>query len=124
MTPETEESKKIDHVNNMEVPADDNADNDHFQDVDRQDSLRQKLGNELKQAPWNEGTSEQPFIKLKRLTQTVNPAHEGFWDNQERDIFIRLNEAAKKMEASQPEAKKDAALQNSQVEDQVSPTDA
>ena len=45
-----------------------------------------------------------------------------FWDNQERDIFIRLNKAAKKLEASQPEAKKDAALQNSQVEDQVSPT--
>ena len=51
MTPETEESKKIDHVNNMEVPADVNADKDHFQDVDRQDSLRQKLGNELKTGP-------------------------------------------------------------------------
>ena len=54
MTPETEEPKKIDNVNNMEVPADVNADKDHFKDVDRQDTLRQKLGNELRQAPWNE----------------------------------------------------------------------
>ena len=35
MTPETEEPKKIDHVNNMEVPADVNADKYHFKDVDR-----------------------------------------------------------------------------------------
>ena len=124
MTPEPEESKKIDHVNNMEVPADSNADKDHFQDVDGQDTLRQKLGNELRQVPWNEGTNGQPLKKQLRLTKTVKPAHEEFWDNQERDIFIRLNEAAKKLEASQPEAKKDASLQNSQVEDQVPPTDA
>ena len=43
-TPETEEPRKIDYVNNMEVPADLNADKNHFQDVDRQDTLRQKLG--------------------------------------------------------------------------------
>ena len=122
MTPETKESKKIDHVNNMEVPADANAEKDHFWDFDRQDSLRQKLGSELRQAPWNKGTSEQPLTKVKTLTKTVKPAHEEFWDNQERDIFIRLNEAAKKLEVSQTEAKKDAALQNSQVEDQVSQT--
>ena len=35
MTPETEEPKKVDHVNNMEVPVDLNADKDHFKDVDR-----------------------------------------------------------------------------------------
>ena len=122
MTPETEEFKKIDHVNNMEVPADVNADKDHSQDADRQDLLRQKLGNELKQAPWNEGTSEQPLTKLERLSKTVKPAYEDFWNTSERDIFMRLNEAAKKLEARQPEAKKDGALQNSQVEDHVSPT--
>ena len=86
-------------------------------------TLSQKLGNELREAPWNEGTSGQPLTKLERLTKTVKPAHEEFWNSQERDIFIRLNEAAKKLEASQPEAKKDAALQNSQVKDIVSPID-
>ena len=126
VTPETEEPKKIDHVNNLEVPADVNADKDHFQDVDRQDTLRQKLGNELRQAPWNEGTSEQPMQELKRLMKTVKPAHQEFWDNldKDRDTFLRLNAATKKLEASQHEAKKDAALQNNQVEDQVSPGDA
>ena len=97
MTPETEESKKMDHVNKMEVPADSSADKNHFQDVDRQDSLRQKLGNELRQAPWNEGTSGQPLTKLKRLTKTVKPVQEEFLDDQERNIFIRLNEAAKEV---------------------------
>ena len=52
MTPETEETKKIDHVNNMDVPTDVNADMDHFKDGERQ-----KLGKELGQAPWNENTS-------------------------------------------------------------------
>ena len=123
MTPDAEEFQKTDHVNNMEVTADASADKDHFQDIDRQDTLRQKLGKELREAPWNEDTSGQPLTKLERLSKIVKPAHEDFWNTQERDVFIRLNEVAKKLEDSQPEAKKDAALQNSQVEDQVSPSD-
>ena len=123
MTPDAEEFKKTGHVNNMEVPADANADKDHFQDINRQNTLRQQLGKELSEAPWNEDASGQPLTQLERLSKTVKPAHEDFWNTQERDIFIRLDEAAKKLEDSQPEAKKDAALQNSQVEDQVSPSD-
>ena len=61
----------------MEVPADVNADKDHFKDVDRQNTLRQKLGNELRQAPWNENTSEQPLQELKRLMKTVKPVSPG-----------------------------------------------
>ena len=41
MTPDPEKLKKSDNVNNMEVPADVNADKDHFQDIDRQNTLRQ-----------------------------------------------------------------------------------
>ena len=90
------------------------------------DILRQKLGNELRQAPWNEGTSEQPLQELKRLMKTVKPAHQEFWDNLDKDMdtFLRLNAAAKKLEASQPEAKEDATPQTNLVEDQVSPRDA
>ena len=66
--------------------------------------LRQKYGNELREALWNEDTTGQPLTKLERLTKTVKPAHEEFWNSQKRDLFIRLNEAAKKLEASQPEA--------------------
>ena len=51
MTPDAEEFKKTDHVNNMDVPADANADKDHFQNIDRQNTLMQKLGKELSEAP-------------------------------------------------------------------------
>ena len=113
MTPETEEPKKIDHVNNMEAPADVNADKDHFKDADRQDTLRQKLGKELGQAPWNENTSGQPLQELKRLMKTVKPAHQEFWNNldKDRETFLRLDAVAKKLEASQAEAKEHTALQ-------------
>ena len=123
--PETQEPKKIDHVNTMEVPADVNADKDHFKDVDRQDTLRQKLSNELRQAPWKEDTSGPPLQELKRLMKTVKPAHQEFWDHldKDRETFLRLDAASKKLEASQTEAKKDTAPLTKQVEDQVSPRD-
>ena len=70
MTPDPEEIKKSDHVNNMEAPADANADKDHFQDTDRQNTLRQQLGKELSKAPWNEDTSGQPLTILERISKT------------------------------------------------------
>ena len=51
MTPDPEKLKKSDSVNNMEVPADANADKAHFQDIDRQNTLRQQLSKELNEAP-------------------------------------------------------------------------
>ena len=78
MTPETEETQKIDQDNHMQVPADVNADKDHFKDGYRQDTLRQKLGKELGQAPCKEKTSGQPLQELKRLMKIVKPAHQDF----------------------------------------------
>ena len=66
---------------------------------------------------WNEDASGQALTQLETISKTVKPAHEDFWNTKERDIFIRLNEPAKKLEDSQPEVKKDAALQNSQAKD-------
>ena len=123
MTPDPEKLEKSDHVNNLEVPADANADKDLFQDIDRQNTLRQQLSKELNEAFWNEDTSGQALTQLEKISKTVKPVHEDFWNNRDRDIFIRLNEAAKKLEECQPEVKKDAALQNSQAKDQVSPSD-
>ena len=114
MTPDQEKLKTPDHVNNLEVPADANSDRDFFQDNDRQKTLRQQLNKELSEAPWNEDPSGQALTQLERISKTVKPAHEDFWNTSDRDIFMRLNEAAKKLEDSQPELKKDAALQNSQ----------
>ena len=123
MTPDTEKLKKPDHDNNLEVPADANADRDFFQDIDRQNTVRQQISKELSEVPWNEYPSGQALTQLERNSKTVKPAHEDFWNNNDRDIFLRLNEAAKILEDSQPEVKKDAALQNSQARDQVSPSD-
>ena len=103
MIPETEEPKKIDHVNNMDVPANVNADKDHFKDGDRQDTLRQKLGKELGQAPWNENTSGQPLQELERLVKTVKPAHQEFWNqvDKDRETFLRLGYSCQEVR-SQP----------------------
>ena len=82
----------------MEVKTHVNADKDDFQNT-----IRQKLGKEVSEAPWREDTNGEPLTKLERLTKTIKPAYEESWNTQGKDI--------------QPEAKKDAALQNSQVED-------
>ena len=108
MTHETEKPQKDDSVHNMKLPADVNADKDHFQDDDRQNILRKKLGQELRQAPWNEYTSVQPLKELKRLLKTVKPAHQEFWNqvSQDRETFLTLDAVAKKLEASENEAKR------------------
>ena len=44
-----------------EVPADQDADKDFFQDSKRQSAVRQKYGSEIKQAPWNpQADSDNP----------------------------------------------------------------
>ena len=47
MSPDQEKLKEFDHATPMTVPADANADRDHFKDIDRQDLLRQQLDTEL-----------------------------------------------------------------------------
>ena len=42
MSPVQEKPKDPDHATHMTVPADANADMDHFKDTDRQDTLRQQ----------------------------------------------------------------------------------
>ena len=125
MTPETEEPQKDETVHNIEVPADVNADKDHLQDDDRQNILRKKLSQELRQAPWNEDTSGQPLKELRKLMKTVKPAHQEFLNqvSKDRETFLTLEAVAKKLEASQTEAKRDQVLQTKEVKDQLSPGD-
>ena len=58
--------------------------------------------------------------------KTVKPVQQQFWDNldKDRETFLRLDAAAKKLEANQTEPKENATLQTKQVEDQVSSRDA
>ena len=58
--------------------------------------------------------------------KTVKPAHQEFWNqvDKDRETFLGLDAVAKKLEASQAEAKEHTAFPTKQVEDQVSPRDA
>ena len=91
----------------MTVPADVNADMDHFEDTDRQDTLRQQLFEELNEAPWNKDTSQQALEQVEKPTTIFRQVYEGFWHKNDNDILNRLNEAAKKLKDRQAEMKKD-----------------
>ena len=51
MSPVQGKLKEPYHATHMTVPADANADMDHFKDTDRQVTLRQQLDKELNKAP-------------------------------------------------------------------------
>ena len=57
MSPVQEKPKEPDHGTHMMAPADAHTDMDHFEDMDRQDTLRQKLDKEINGAPWHQDAS-------------------------------------------------------------------
>ena len=65
----------------------------------------------------------RPWNRWKKVTKTVKLVYEGFWCKNDKDILNRPNETAKKLKDRQAEMKKDAIDENSQTEDQVSPSD-
>ena len=107
----------------MTVPADANADMDHFKDTDRQALLRQLLDKELHEAQWNQDASHQALEQMEKVVKTVKPVYEGFWHQNDSAILNRWNEAAKKLKDGHDEMKKDTINKTSQTEDQVSPSD-
>ena len=56
----------------MTVPADANADMDHFKDTDSLDTLRQQLGKELNETPWNSNAGQQALKKIEKLSKVSN----------------------------------------------------
>ena len=92
VTPEEGMSPVTDHSNNSGyethnyAPADDYADQDSFQDKDRQKTLAQGLEKELHKAPWKKQLATGPLDDLKKMTKTVKPIYEGFWYNSDQDI--------------------------------------
>ena len=91
------------------VPADQNADKDFFQDSERQSAVKQKYESEIKQAPWNpqansenplmnpQANSENPLMKLGDLILKATPVYEGFWENSDVDILLRLDVASEEL---------------------------
>ena len=122
VTPEEGMSSVTDHSNDSGdethgfAPADINADQDSFQDKDRQKTLAQGLEKELHKAPWQKQLATGPIDDLKKMTETVKPIYEGFWYNSDQDILARLDQAAKKLKE-----RRNAQLQDNQEDDNAMP---
>ena len=103
VTPAEEMSPAPDHLNDLgyetqgTVPADVNADQDSFQDKDKQDTLAQALEDDLSKAPWQKESTKGPLEDLEKITKAVKPIYDGFWCDKDEDIINRLNQAAKRL---------------------------
>ena len=118
VTPAEEMYPKSDPLNDSgyetqgATPADVNADQDSFQDKDKQETLAQALEEDLSKAPWQKESAKGPLEDLEKITKAVKPIYDGFWHNRDRDIINRLDQAARKLKE-----KREAQLQDSKEDD-------
>ena len=77
MSPVTDHSNDSGYETCGSAPADVNADQDSFQDKDRQTTLVQALEKELHKTPWQKQLATGPIDDLKKMTKTVRPTYEG-----------------------------------------------
>ena len=98
------------------TPADVNADQDSFQDKDRQKTLAQALEDDLSKAPWQKESAKGPLEDLEKIAKVVKPIYEGFWHNRDQDIIDRLDQAAKRLKE-----KRAAQLQDNKEDDTAVP---
>ena len=115
MSPVTDPSSDSGYETRDYVPADDNADQDSFQDKDRQKTLAQGLEKELHKAPWKKQATTGPLDHLEKMTKTVKPIYEGFWYSSDLDILARLDQAFKELK------ERSAKLQDNQEDDNAMP---
>ena len=78
MSPVQGKPKQPDHATHMKIPADAQADMDHYGDTDRQDILKLQFDKELNEAPWNQNASQHALEQMEKVVKTVKPAYEGF----------------------------------------------
>ena len=79
------------------APADVNADQDSFQDKDKQKTLAQALEKDLNNAPWQKESAKGPLEDLEKITKTVKPSYDRFWHDRDQDIINRLDQAARRL---------------------------
>ena len=91
------------------VPADVNANQDSFQDRDKQETLAQVLEDDLSKAPWQKESAKGPLEDLEKITKVVKSIYDGFWHDRDQDIIDRLDQAAKRLKE-----KRAAQLQDKQ----------
>ena len=97
MSPMQDKIQHTDGETQMTVPADANADMDHFNDENRKDTLKRQFSTELDAAVWNKDESQPELQGMEKVAKSVKPAYEDFWQESDRDTLARLNEAAKKL---------------------------
>ena len=118
VTPAEEMSPTPDHLSDSgyetqgTAPADVNADQDSFQDKDRQETLSQALEEDLSKAPWQMEPAKGPLEDLEKIMKTVKPTYDGFWCDRDQDIINRLDQAARKLKE-----KRAAQLQDNKEDD-------
>ena len=98
------------------APADVNADQDSFQDKDRQETLSQALEEDLSKAPWQKESAKGSLEDLEKIMKTVKPTYNGFWYDRDQDIINRLDQAARRLKE-----KRAAELQDNQEDDTAIP---
>ena len=98
------------------APADVNADQDSFQDKDRQKTLAQALEDDLSKAPWQKESTKGLLEDLEKITKAVKPIYDGFWHDRDQDIIDRLDQAAKRLKE-----KRAAQLQDNKEDDTAIP---
>ena len=116
MSPVTDHSNDSGYETQGSAPADVNANQDSFQDKDRQKTLAQGLEKELHNAPWQKQLAIGPIDDLKKMTKTVKPVYEGFWCDRDQDIISQLDQAAKRLKE-----KRAVQLQDNKEDDTAVP---
>ena len=118
VTPAEEMSPALDHLNNSgyetqgTAPADVSADQDSFQDKDKQETLAHALEKDLNNAPWWKESAKGPLEDLEKITKAVKPIYDGFWHDRDHDIINRLDLADRRLKE-----KRAAQLQNNKEDD-------
>ena len=119
MSPVTDHSNDSGYETHGSASADVNANQDSFQDKDRQKTLAQGLEKELHKAPWQKQLATGPIDDLKKMTKMVKPIYEGFWYNSDQDILARLDQAARKLKE-----RRKALLQDNQIDNKAMPANS
>ena len=97
-----------------EVPADQDADKDFFQDSKRQSAVQQKYESEIEQAPWNpQADSDNPVMELGDMIPKATPVYEGFWKNSDLDILSRLDAASEELKDKRSSTQKETPEESS-----------
>ena len=121
-TPAEEMSPTPDQLNDSEyetqdmAPADVNADQDSFQDKDRQKALAWALEDDLSKALWQKESAKGPLEDFKKIAKVAKPIYDGLWHDRDQDIIDRLDQAAKRLKE-----KRAAQLQDNKEDDTAIP---